>query len=186
MCDCNTFDCSICLESLNVSEKITFCENEHSSCKSCYETWRKKCLESGVDDLRYYSMNSLSPNRVEITCPMCRNLTLTCLVCRHDFLSEELQRPCASKNHYYCNDCLTSGIQRHNHMKMNTCCILCHHVIHSYVPVFGPELPPSMLNKYNDKNIQIDNILDKFSEIIIQITEFNYEINYEINTENIA
>lgn len=158
MCDSTTFECSICLESLSVSEKITFCENSHSSCKSCYELWRKKCLET----------------HAEITCPTCRNMTLSCLVCRKDFPSEKLKRPCVSKNHYYCNDCFTKGIRRFNHMKLDTPCILCAKPIHKYIHgTYGPELPPNMLNKYNDKSIEIDNMLDKLTEIMIQIIDYS-------------
>lgn len=152
------FECLICLDNVNVSEMVTFCENKHSSCKSCYTTWRAKCFE----------------NNDEITCPMCRNMTLSCLVCRKDFPTEKLKKPCVSKNHYYCNDCLTFGIRRFSHAKLDTPCIICSHPIYKYVPVFGPELAPIMLNKYSDKSIQIDDMLDKFSEIIIQINEYSH------------
>ena len=147
-------ECSICLEYVNVSEMITFCENSHSSCKSCYTTWKKKCLDNDADDLHYYSMNSLSFNRVEITCPTCRNMTLSCLVCREDFPIKEFQRPCASKNHYYCNDCLKHRIRRCSNAKLDTPCIVCRRTIYKYISgTFGPKLPRHML-KYSDKTIK--------------------------------
>ncbi len=160
--DCTLVDCPICFESFDSTQIVTICANHHSACKKCYADWRKKCLDT----------------HREITCPCCRNMSLSCLVCWKDFPHAELEKPCIVSDHYYCKKCLTHGIHRFNLMKCNTLCILCHHIIHKYKPVFGPELPPEMLNKrYDEKSILIDEMLDKFSQMIIHMSEFNYQIN---------
>jgi hypothetical protein len=158
--DSNVTECPICFETFDLSQMVTVCANKHSACKSCYADWRKKCLDT----------------HREITCMCCRNMTLSCLVCRKDFPLSELKAPCIVSDHYYCKDCLNDGIRRYNHIKCDTPCILCSHIIHKYVPVYGPELPPHMLNKYNDKSIDIDNFLDKFSKLIITLNDFSYQI----------
>ncbi len=159
--DCTLVDCPICFESFDSTQIVTICANHHSACKKCYADWRQKCLDT----------------HREITCPCCRNMSLSCLVCREDFPLTELEKPCIVSDHYYCKKCLNHGIERHNSLKRNTCCILCNHMIHKYKPVFGPELPPEMLNKrYNEKTILIDEMLDKFSHIIIKTIENNYII----------
>ncbi len=135
----NTFvDCPICFESIDSTEMITFCENNHNSCKSCYIIWKTKCLDT----------------HREITCPCCRNMTLSCLACREDFPIEELKRPCVLKNHYYCNDCLVHRVRRCSYAKLDTPCIVCRNTIYKYIHgTYGPKLPQQML-KYSDKMIQ--------------------------------
>ncbi len=136
--DSTLSECSICMSDFPESEMVQLCASsitKHYACTTCHDHWQKKCLSEG-------KMPS---------CPYCRDPTLCCVVCFKNDSLKNFICPCSCNKHYYCRDCLETGIQAHNIYEKDTPCVICHEVIHTYKKSFGPPLPPSIIEARKNK-----------------------------------